>query len=89
MVMFINECCQCSRAKEEYWANVSPMAKDFVSYCLTVDPNDRPTAEQALAHGWLADEKPHFVPDPESPTGGPTDLLPNMQKAFNAKKTCA
>ncbi|EIN14529.1 Pkinase-domain-containing protein [Punctularia strigosozonata HHB-11173 SS5] len=72
---------------EEYWANVSPMAKDFVSYCLTVDPNDRPTAEQALAHGWLADEKPHFVPDPESPTGGPTDLLPNMQKAFNAKKT--
>lgn len=38
---------------------------------------------------WLADEKPHFVPDPESPTGGPRDLLPHVKKAFNAKKTCA
>jgi calcium/calmodulin-dependent protein kinase I len=74
---------------EEYWANVSETARDFVRYCLTVDPAQRPTADEALAHRWLADDKPHFVPDPESPNGGPTDLLPNMQKAFNAKKTCA
>jgi calcium/calmodulin-dependent protein kinase I len=53
--------------------------------CLTIDPASRPTAAELLRHSWL--ERPHFVPDPESPTGGPKDLLPQMQKAFNAKKT--
>ncbi|TFK52945.1 Pkinase-domain-containing protein [Heliocybe sulcata] len=71
----------------EYWANVSDTAKEFVAYCLTIDPNQRPTAEDALNHRWLADKGEHFVPDPTSPSGAPTNLLPNIQKAFNAKKT--
>jgi serine/threonine protein kinase len=70
---------------EEYWANVSTTARDFVSACLTVDPTQRPTATDMLQHRWLADEKPHFVPDPESPTGGPRDLLPHIQKRLDAK----
>jgi hypothetical protein len=37
---------------------------------------------------WLADEKPHFVPDPSRADGGPADLLPNVKKAFNAKQLC-
>lgn len=41
-----------------------------------------------LAHKWLASEHPHFVPDPDSPSGGPTDLLPNIHRVFNAKQTC-
>jgi serine/threonine protein kinase len=41
---------------KEYWANVSDVAKDFVSRCLTVDPAQRITAEQALAHPWLSQE---------------------------------
>jgi len=69
----------------EYWANVSSTAKEFVQVCLTIDPNKRPTAEECLGHKWLASTTPHFVPDPESPTGGPTDLLPHVKKAFNAK----
>lgn len=69
----------------EYWSNVSETARQFVRDCLTIDPASRPTAEEALNHVWLA--SPHFVPDPESPTGGPKDLLPQMQKAFNARKT--
>jgi len=69
----------------EYWSNVSETARQFVRDCLTIDPASRPTAEEALNHVWLA--SPHFVPDPNSPTGGPKDLLPQMQKAFNAKKT--
>jgi len=72
---------------EEYWANVSETARQFVSYCLTVDPNQRPTAKQALQHKWLSDKQPHFVPDPESPTGGPKDLLPQVKNAFNARRT--
>ena len=69
----------------EYWANVSETAKDFVRTCLTIDPNQRPTATEALNHPWLADTKPHFVPDPSSPHGGPMDLLPHIQKGRDAK----
>ena len=69
---------------EEYWANVSETARDFVTECLTIDPASRPTAAEALKHKWLASEQPHFV---QSPTGGPTNLLPQIQKAFDAKKT--
>lgn len=69
----------------EYWANVSDTAKDFVAECLTIDPTSRPTAAQMLQHRWLSDERPHFVPDPTSPTGGPTDLLPHIQKKLDAR----
>ncbi|KXN91555.1 Calcium/calmodulin-dependent protein kinase type I [Leucoagaricus sp. SymC.cos] len=67
----------------EYWTNVSDTAKDFVSYCLTADPIERPTAAEVLEHKWLADEKPHFVPQAD---GAPADLLPHVKKAFNAKQ---
>ncbi|KAF8062453.1 kinase-like domain-containing protein [Lyophyllum atratum] len=69
----------------EYWANVSETAKDFVRQCLTVDPKERPTAAEVLEHKWLADTTPHFVPDPTA-DGAPTDLLPHVKKAFNAKQ---
>ncbi|CDO77740.1 hypothetical protein BN946_scf184993.g3 [Trametes cinnabarina] len=70
----------------EYWENVSETARDFVRACLTVDPTKRPTAAEALQHPWLASEKPHFVPDPTTPSGA-RNLLPNIQKAFDARKT--
>ena len=67
---------------------MSNTAREFVSACLTVDPTKRPTAAEMLQHRWLADEKPHFVPDPDSPTGGPRDLLPHIQKRLGAKARC-
>ena len=73
---------------EEYWMNVSETARDFVRTCLTLDPAKRPTAHEALQHRWLSSETPHFVADPNSPHGGPRDLLPTIQKGFNARKTC-
>ncbi|KAI9567681.1 kinase-like domain-containing protein [Boletus coccyginus] len=69
---------------EEYWSNMSEAARNFVSSCLTVDPVARPTAEQMLQHPWLTTEVPHFV---EAATSGPTDLLPLVRKAFNARRT--
>ncbi|KDQ56794.1 hypothetical protein JAAARDRAFT_36276 [Jaapia argillacea MUCL 33604] len=68
----------------EYWANVSQTAKDFVTECLTIDPQNRPTAEQCLQHRWLRDSGKHWV---ESAAGGPADLLPQIQKAFDARRT--
>ncbi|KAH9931600.1 kinase-like domain-containing protein [Fomitopsis serialis] len=72
---------------DEYWQNVSQPARDFVASCLTIDPAARPTAEEALQLPWLAAATPHYVADPESPHGGPKDLLPQVKKAFDAKKT--
>ncbi|KAG8216130.1 Pkinase-domain-containing protein [Butyriboletus roseoflavus] len=69
---------------EEYWCNVSEAAREFVATCLTVDPAGRPTAEQMLQHSWLTAEVPHFV---EAANGEPTDLLPHVRKAFNARRT--
>ena len=60
-----------------------------MSECLTIDPASRPTAAEALQHKWLASDEPHFVPDPDSPSGRPTNLLPHIQRAFDARKTCA
>ena len=67
---------------------MSETAKDFVRTCLTVDPALRPPAAEMLKHRWLADDKPHFVPDPVSLTGGPTDLLPHIQKRLDARTRC-
>jgi len=69
---------------EEYWSIVSPTARNFVATCLTVDPAQRPTAEQMLEHEWLTSEVPHFV---ENETGEPRDLLPHVRKAFDARRT--
>lgn len=71
---------------EEYWANVSQTAREFVSECLTIDPASRPTCEQALKHRWLASESPHYV---EGQDGRAVNLLPNIQRQFDARKTCA
>jgi len=38
---------------EEYWAPVSAEAKSLISGCLTVNPLERLTARQALAHPWV------------------------------------
>lgn len=38
----------------QYWCNVSDEAKEFVAILLTVDPNQRPSAELALLHPWIS-----------------------------------
>jgi len=68
----------------QYWEGVSETARSFVKTCLTIDPRNRPTATEALAHPWLSSSTPHFV---TSASGGPTDLLPQIRRAFDARKT--
>jgi len=38
---------------DEYWADISDEAKDLIDNLLLIDPEERFTAEQALAHPWI------------------------------------
>jgi serine/threonine protein kinase len=72
----------------EYWRGVSEEARQFVRKCLTVDPTNRPTIGELLEDPWLKDVAEHYVQDPTSATGAAMDLLPQVKKAFDARKTC-
>ncbi|KAJ9099921.1 hypothetical protein QFC21_003926 [Naganishia friedmannii] len=69
---------------KEYWQGVSEEAKAFVRKCLTIDPTNRPTAEELLHDPWLKNVEEHYVATPQ---GSATDLLPQVRKAFDARKT--
>jgi len=43
---------------EEYWADVSADAKDFIRKLLVVEPTERMTGQQALDHRWLKGSAP-------------------------------
>lgn len=64
----------------EYWEHVSPLARDFISKCLVVDPKERITIDAAIAHPWTR-LKTHRQPS--------TDLLPtvktNSEKSLKGK----
>jgi len=38
---------------DPYWTDISDDAKDLINKLLTVEPKDRPTAEEALKHPWI------------------------------------
>ncbi|KAI0016581.1 calcium/calmodulin-dependent protein kinase type I [Xylariomycetidae sp. FL0641] len=63
----------------DYWRGVSDHAKDFIRRCLTVDPNKRMTAHEALSHAFVAG----YAIDGEKGQ----NLLPTVKKNFNARKT--
>jgi len=65
--------------EEDYWGHVSAEAKDLIASLLTVDPNKRLSATEALQHEWINTE------------GGvleKQDLGKNLEKlkTFNAKR---
>ncbi|KAJ6624735.1 hypothetical protein B0H10DRAFT_717281 [Mycena sp. CBHHK59/15] len=66
--------------------DVSDTAYDFVNLCLTVDPERRPTAAEALEHKWLASSRPALTKRTSSSSVGQISLMPSVKKAFNAKK---
>lgn len=73
-----------SFSPNEYWRNVTPTARDFINCCLTIDPNVRMTAHQALSHPFVAEPLDTSV----SVNGtGARDLLPTIKKNFNARRT--
>lgn len=66
----------------EYWRGVSESAKDFIRRCLTVDPNRRMTAHEALQHAFVAGDVGRGTAAREG-----QNLLPTVKKNFNARRT--
>lgn len=64
---------------EEYWGNVSKDAKNLISSMLTVDPQKRSSADQALNHKWMTKS---------DDTLAQKDLGKNLKEfqKFNAKR---
>lgn len=84
----------------EYWRSVSLVAREFIKRCLTVDPQARMTAHEALSHPFVDWEKRREMIErgelPGQGVGGAAggigmgrggDLLPIVKKNFNARRT--
>ena len=72
----------------EYWRHVSLSARQFINRCLTIDPVERMTAHEALAHPWITGEgEAGAAPSTKSGDQGKVDLLPTIKKNFNARRT--
>ena len=68
----------------EYWRSVSLSAREFIKRCLTIDPQQRMTAHEALSHPFV-DELARQQRGEGAKGGG--DLLPVIKKNFNARRT--
>ncbi|KAJ7481857.1 kinase-like domain-containing protein, partial [Mycena latifolia] len=73
-------------APEEKWDNVTLNAREFISMCLTLDSDRRPTAGEALAHTWLVPSTPRVL-QAKSRTVSLLELrLPYFKRVFNPKR---
>lgn len=71
--------------EEEYWSDISPLAKSFIDSLLVRPAEKRPTAEQALSHPWFRSMLDQDMSTPLSPADS-VNLLPGFRKNFNARK---
>ncbi|KAF9573634.1 hypothetical protein EC968_008271 [Mortierella alpina] len=70
--------------EEEYWKDISPLAKSFIDSLLVTQASRRPTATQALSHPWFRAMLDQDLAAPASPADS-VNLLPAMRKNFNAR----
>ncbi|KAF8929539.1 hypothetical protein BGZ58_008873 [Dissophora ornata] len=70
--------------EEEYWKDISPLAKSFIDTLLR-PADQRPTATQALSHPWFRAMLEQDMVTPVSPADS-INLLPGMRKNFNARQ---
>ncbi|KAF9428641.1 hypothetical protein BGZ94_001609 [Podila epigama] len=71
--------------EEEYWGDISQLAKSFIDSLLVRPAERRPTAEQALNHPWFRATLDQDMVTPLSPADS-VNLLPGFRKNFNARK---
>ncbi|KAF9217994.1 hypothetical protein CPC16_001356 [Podila verticillata] len=71
--------------EEEYWSDISQLAKSFIDSLLVRSAEKRPTATQALNHPWFRAMLEQDMLTPLSPADS-VNLLPGFRKNFNARK---
>ncbi|KAF9332509.1 hypothetical protein BG006_004621 [Podila minutissima] len=71
--------------EEEYWSDISPLAKSFIDSLLVRPAEKRPLAEHALNHPWFRAMLEQDMVTPLSPADS-VNLLPGFRKNFNARK---
>ncbi|KAG0266538.1 Calcium/calmodulin-dependent protein kinase type 1 [Mortierella polycephala] len=71
--------------EDEYWKDISPLAKHFIDTLLVRPAEKRSTAIQALSHPWFRAMLDQDMSAPASPTDS-INLLPGVRKNFNARK---
>ncbi|KAG0091344.1 hypothetical protein BGZ92_000886 [Podila epicladia] len=71
--------------EEEYWSDISPLAKSFIDSLLVRPAEKRPAAEHALNHPWFRAMLEQDMVTPLSPADS-VNLLPGFRKNFNARK---
>ncbi|KAF9110303.1 hypothetical protein BGX27_006561, partial [Mortierella sp. AM989] len=69
--------------EQEYWKDISPLAKKFIDTLLVRDAEKRATATQALNHPWFRAVLDQDLAAPASPSDS-VNLLPGVRKNFNA-----
>ncbi|KAF9912819.1 hypothetical protein EC991_008685 [Linnemannia zychae] len=70
--------------EDEYWRDISPLAKNFINTLLIRPAEIRSTATQALAHPWFRAMLDQDLSAPASPQDS-VNLLPAVRKNFNAR----
>ncbi|KAF9125908.1 hypothetical protein BGW39_007078 [Mortierella sp. 14UC] len=70
--------------EDEYWHDISPLAKNFINTLLVRPAEIRSTATQALAHPWFRAMLDQDLSAPASPQDS-VNLLPAVRKNFNAR----
>lgn len=78
-VLFNKICLGSFQFHPKRWSNVSEQAKDMIKRLLTVNPNDRLTASQAISHAWVTQERTVLA------NNSLDENLPELKK-FNASR---
>ncbi|KAF9999960.1 Calcium/calmodulin-dependent protein kinase type 1, partial [Entomortierella chlamydospora] len=81
--LFQNIIAGTYKYEDEYWKDISPLAKNFIDTLLVRDAMNRSTATQALSHPWFRAVLDQNLSAPASPSES-INLLPGVRKNFNA-----
>ncbi|KAJ7121110.1 hypothetical protein C8R44DRAFT_172017 [Mycena epipterygia] len=72
---------------ENKWGSGTVNAQDFISICLAMDPGQRPTAGEALAHTWVVPATPRFALVKSRASSLLEEFrLPSFRRVFNPKR---